>query len=413
MKKTLNRFLKRFGFEFRRKKASLKFNPKLFVKNKKKYLSKTVLTLPNSSVFFGYHDKTPFSSDGCKILANIVKESPTKLNSECGNMQLGFFEKKNGSFQSDFNKFAETTTWSWQQGCMLQWNPNHPNEQVYFNTVVNNQHGAVLFDIENDKVIREFDLPIYSISPKGDIASSLNFRRIAEFRPGYGYRKYSNHSSFENIPDDDGIFLIDLNTGKSELIINIKELSDFTNYSAPHYINHVRFSPDGEKILFFHIVEETENQRIISFYLYDISKKKLILLEASSVVSHFCWRNEKEVFTSEIGGNENGYFLYDLINKSKKEVTLINIGDLHPMFSPADPYQLIIDTKPDIHRNQHLFTFNMNNNCLQHIGKFQLPKKFKGPVRCDLHPRWDREGKYVSVDTVHKDLRSMTILQLN
>lgn len=413
MKRSLNRLFKRFGFEVRRKKTSLRFNPERFIKNKKEGVSVSVLTRPDSSVFFGYHDKIPFSADGTKILANSVRKSPAVLENECSKMELGYFEKGEGVFKSSFRKFAETTTWSWQQGCMLQWNPLRPDGQVYFNTVINNEHGAVLFDIENNKIIKEFERPVYSISPNGDIASSINFRRVAEYRPGYGYRKFSNQNSFKNVPDDDGIFLTDLNTGKSELILSIKELSDYSNHDVPHYINHVRFSPDGKKILFFHIIEGLGNKRIISFYLYDIIQKKLELLEASRSVSHFCWRNENEIFASEIGGGRTLYFLYDLINKKKNEVHMPDIGDVHPMFSPADTDSLIVDTKPDIKKDQHLFTFDLNKGILAHLGKFRLPDEFKHAVRCDLHPRWDRKGHYISIDTVDKNKRTMTVLEIN
>lgn len=412
LKRSIRRLFGRLGIEVRKKKASLKFSPELFVKNARTDVSITVLTHQNHSVFFGYHDKTPFSLNGTKILANSVEKPATVLENECSKMELGYFEKKDGAFQPNFKKISETSLWSWQQGCMLQWNPLYPDSQVYFNTLVDNKHGSVLFDVEQEKVIREFRRPIYSISPKGNIASSINFRRVAEYRPGYGYKKFSEQKIFPNVPDDDGIFLIDLETNKSELVLSIKELADYSNHEVPHYINHVRFSPDGERFLFFHIAEGVGDKRIISFYLYDINKKKLELLEASRSVSHFCWRNETEIFTSEIGGGKAHFFLYDLKTKTKKEVELPDIGDIHPMFLSADPDRLILDTKPDVNRDQHLFMFNFRENKLEHLGKYEIPKGYEDAVRCDLHPRWDRQGEFVSIDTVHNHLRSMTLVQL-
>lgn len=413
-KKKLYNFFKKFGYEVRKTdKNQFIYNPKSYIDKERRPQGEHLLKNDGYSVFFGYHDKNPFSLDGTKILANRVKESGSSYECECSSeMEVGYFRKENNSFGSGFKKIGHTFTWSWQQGCMLQWNPVKPNSQVYFNTLVNNKHGAVLYDLDSSEIIQKLNLPVYSISPNGDVASSINFRRVAEFRPGYGYKNFSDQSTFEDAPATDGIYLIDLNTNETELVIRIHDLADYSEYGAPQYINHVRFSPDGKHFLFFHIVEGTGGKRIISFYLYNIPEKELTLLESSRTVSHFCWRNSKEILTSEIGKGFTYYFLYNVEEKTKISVPLADIGDIHPMVSPTNQNNVILDTKPDVNRYQHLFLFDLSTSSLEHIHQFKLPGEFKDAVRCDLHPRWDTSGKYVCIDTAEERYRTMTVLRL-
>src|SRR5690554_6646227 len=128
------------------------------------------LTNKNEAVFFGYHDKTPFSANGKYLLANSVSADDKTINSECTLMKLGYFKVQESNYQNKFIQFSETKTWSWQQGAMLQWNPEKPNSQIIYNDLVNGQYGAKVFDLEKNEIIKSYNAPIYSISPNGKFA---------------------------------------------------------------------------------------------------------------------------------------------------------------------------------------------------------------------------------------------------
>jgi len=97
----------------------------------------------SNPTFFGYHDKTPFCLDGSKILAMSITASDRTIQSECTPMRLGYFQKSNpGDFENAFIPFAETMTWCFQQGCMLQWHPNNLDRWVLFNTIVEDGYGS-------------------------------------------------------------------------------------------------------------------------------------------------------------------------------------------------------------------------------------------------------------------------------
>lgn len=397
------------------------------------------LTDGENATFFGYHDKTPFSGDGSKILACSVAAVDTDPGAECSRMEIGYFKKgDSGTFQPDFQRLTHTDSWCWQQGCMLQWNPVKPDREILFNRSGNHYHGSVVFDVEKRTVVNEFDTPIYSLDPKGRYAASLNFSRLGRLRPGYGYSIVPDPTRGVPAPSEDGVILLDLQNGETSLLVSLEELADYTDRQSEHYINHITFSPSGDRIVFFHIYDDRSGQRVIRMYLFDIPTSTLQLLEATRRVSHYCWRNDKQLFTTESGptGGNCLYYLYDLETKSKKEIPLPNIGDLHPMFHPADPNILVADSKPDRQGNQHLFLFDIESGgqgigdrvqvignsvagkevggdgLVTHIGTFYSPDAYRGSVRCDLHPRWDREGRYVVVDTAEGGRRKMAVVEV-
>jgi len=404
MRKIILTVLKRFNYRLRKIDGDELIETPNLINDECKKVKLKKLTHEKNATFFGYHDKTPSSLDGEKILACSVSSDDTKLDNECTKMEVGFFNNSNGD---TFQPVDETYTWCWQQGCMLQWNPLKPNRQIYYNSLVNSEHGSILYDINKNIEIKRFTFPIYSISSNGKYASSLNFTRLGLLRPGYGYKGNIKKNDLPNAPDDDGVFLIDLKTGNKKLIVSLKSIAANTDQDVPHYINHITFSPDSSKLTFFHIYENQSGERLIRFYLYDIKHDILKLLEAANNVSHYCWRNNNGILTSEMESGKIVTYMYNLEEERKIVIDIPHIGDYHPMFNPADSDIIVADTKPDEDRNQHLFLFNIKSGKYFYAGKFHLPDEYIGEVRCDLHPRWDRQGKNLIVDTAEGGKRSM------
>jgi hypothetical protein len=374
-------------------------------------------SIPSHFTFFGYHDKTPFSGDDSKILSMNVKHNDTSPHSECKEIDLGYFHNlPSNGIENSFVKFSSTGTWCWQQGCMLQWDPSNPNSRVFYNTLVDGQCGAHLFNIQKAKVVTSFPNPIYSISADGKLAISLNFSRLGRLRPGYGYSLLPDSTLNDPCPNDDGIYLMNLQTGKIELLINLYELSLQVNCEPgdEHYINHASFSSDGLRIVFFHIWKLfNSNKRKIRFCSYELNTSKLSVIEDVRTTSHYCWRDDNTILATNV--DQFGtwrYTLYDLGNNIKKDLQIDLQQDGHPMFSPVDKDIFITDTYPDKRGDQHLCLVDLKNNKIYELIALYSPLRYRGQVRCDLHPRWDREGKFVCVDTTSNGKREMLIIDL-
>lgn len=370
------------------------------------------------SVFFGYNDKTPFSGDSTKLLANLVEASDQDLQSEGKDMKIGFYNiSLDNEKSNNFNLIDTTTTWSWQQGCMLQWNPKNPTDEIVYNKMVNGKFGAVVFSLKEKKIIKLLNHPIYSLSPSGKHAGTLNFSRLGRLRPGYGYRMLNDHNKNANAPLDDGLFLIELETGEANLIISLYELAkDADKLNYENYINHISFSPDGGSLVFFHIWMDSNNKKNIRFIHYNLNTKEKIVLEDEMIVSHFCWRNEHSIMVTckKIKETRWRYLLYEINDEVKSSDLGIPLQtDGHPMQSPMNPLLYVSDSRLDKRRSDKIFLFSEDGKKVFEVAKFFFPFGYDGPVRCDLHPRWDRRNKFICADIVYKNRRSMAIVELD
>jgi hypothetical protein len=409
----VNRLLKYFGSDYRFIKNNNASDLKKLIGGKSLNIETLKLKNGTDAVFFGYHDKSPFSEDGKKILAGSVPANDKKLSSEGSLMNIGYYDVNFGKTeQQKFHKVTETHSWSWQQSCMLQWNPLKANREIFFNDIIDGSYGSILYDLEKKEVLNKYEQPMYSISPNGKYASSLNFSRLARLRSGYGYSNLPDEFESSAAPQNDGVYLIDLNSGQSELIVSLRYLAKNTDKNNHHYINHINFSPDSNLITFFHIYSDIYSKKIIRFYLYNIVEKELELLEAYRTVSHYCWLSKSKLITSELSSDGTKYFLYNIDQGYKEPLEIDNVGDIHPMVSPVDNSTIVIDTKPDRNSHQHLFLVNLDSKEFMYVDSFFSPPNYKGPVRCDLHPRWDRKGENIAVDSICNGKRCLTVLKL-
>ena len=83
----------------------------------------------------------------------------------------------------------------------------------------------------------------------------------------------------------------------------------------------------------------------------------------------------------------------------------------HPSFSP-DRTKLVVDTYPNMMRMQSLLLCSNQGELLDRIGVFYSPPYFIGNNKCDLHPRWNRDGSKICIDSAHRGYRAMYVLDL-
>lgn len=363
--------------------------------------------------FFGYHDKTPFSGDGRKILGTSIALSDTRPENECTQMQVGYFPADMQA-GTEFVRLTTTTTWSWQQGCMLQWNPGNPAREIVFNSLVDGVYGSVLLDCSDGSIVRQFSAPIYSMDPAGRFASTLNFSRLGRLRPGYGYHTLADSTLGDTAPENDGLFLLDMRSGEKSLLVSLATLAaQVRQDSSEHYVNHATFSPDGKYLVFFHIWTRAQ-VNLMRVCAIKIDTGECFAIETERVVSHYCWRSEEELLatTREPSGKWH-YTLYSLSDLSRRDLGLPLDADGHPMFHPSDKDIVITDTYPDRRRDQHLCVVNVRTAAVEEVATLYSPFRYRGQVRCDLHPRWDRAGRCVAVDTTSRGRRELAVVQVH
>jgi hypothetical protein len=183
------------------------------------------------------------------------------------------------------NKFRievvdRTLAWNLQQGTMLFWIPGAADSRFLFNDK-DPETGvvfSVLYDTKQRRRVREFRFGNESIanggvSPVRDEFAGINYGKITRSREVISYPGAFDHTADENPanPDSDGLFRIDVKTGKRQLQVSYAQLSDLildteknrTRLGDPDkypiYVHHTMWSRDGQWIFF--LVRGKQNKR--------------------------------------------------------------------------------------------------------------------------------------------------------
>ncbi len=379
-------------------------------------LSRAGETIANASVravttgpkhhFFGYYDKTPWDSTGRWLLG----------------MEVGFMDRPPGptdeivigmvdtASNDRWIELASTRAWNWQQGCMLQWLNGGP--WIIFNDREGDAFVARLLNVQSGET-RMLSRPVYTVSPEGALALSINFSRLQHQRPGYGYAGVVDPWEAVGEPQEDGIFAIDLETGDSRLVLSIAEAAQHERRSSfegkMHRFNHLQFDRSGQRFGFLHRYRSTgaHETRLLSL---DRQGGGLQTISDHGMVSHYDWHPDGSLIAwAHRYGVGDGYFIF-----RDGEVEALQdpafTGDGHCSFSPCGRY-LLTDTYPDEDRRQELLIYDLSAGEMVssvELMAMQLPDE----IRCDLHPRWSRDGRKLCVDSTFEGTRQIYVVEL-
>ncbi|KKB11307.1 hypothetical protein VE25_13405 [Devosia geojensis] len=363
--------------------------------------------------FFGYYDKFPFNKSGRYHLAletGFIDRQPTRDDVAV----IGMVD------MADDNRWiplAETTAWSWQQGTMLQWLPSEPESTIIYNVRANDRFYAVIHNIATGEK-RQLSRSFYAVGT--DYAVGLNYARLHHTRPGYGYPDGMENTLPAEHPDDDGVYRIDLKTGESELIISLQRLFETHTiprmHLGPHWVNHLTISPEGTNFVFLNRCQFDPKVRFNDrFYRSSPDGTDIRLVHDNTYFSHFGYLDERTIvaYARTPGAQSDEYALYDLYeDKVTPFGNDVFSSDGHCSFSP-DRKWMLTDTYPDRDSNRILILYEMATGRRIDIGKFFSPPTLKNEIRCDLHPRWSRDGKKVSIDSAHTGERQVYIVDVS
>jgi len=85
------------------------------------------------------------------------------------------------------------------------------------------------------------------------------------------------------------------------------------------------------------------------------------------------------------------------------------VEDGHASFSP-DRRWVLNDTYPDGYDMRTLMLYRWGDGKRIDLARLHSPKsRWWGEIRCDLHPRWNRDGTLVCVDSVHAGERQVYV----
>ena len=357
--------------------------------------------------FYGYYDLNAYHKNGKHHLANrvnFIDRLPTK-DDVC---ELGYIDLE----ANEFIKFAETTAWNFQQGALLTYNKANYDE-VYYNVRGGKyDYQTCIHNLKTGEK-RYTERACANISPDGKYGVAVNFNRIYDFRPGYGYSDVKDKWYDVAQPDDDGIYLVDMQTGKSKLIISIAQvLKTFPNELFPNekfVVNHITFNTTGNRFLFLirNFMTEECPRWSTTLITSDLEGNMYELLH-NTVVSHYHWKNEREVlFAASVANDEFGiYLLEDLTkNYTKYESPYFN-RDIHCLYSPNQKY-FVGDGYPREERLSNMYLHNLETGETEIILRDFSYNFGNTDLRCDLHNRWNVKGDKISFDSTRNGKREI------
>ena len=412
----------------------------------------------NENYFFGYYDKSPLNKNNSKLLAcrsDFIDRMPTKDDV----LEIGYFKLQKSN---EFIKITETKAWNWQQGCMLQWMAPDYDKKIIYNDRINNKFVTVIVDIESGK---KDILPMayYTMSSDGKFVLCIDNERHYWFRGGYNYQGIENLDKKVPLLEDDGIWYIDTKTKDIKQIITLKQMvanKPLSNMKdAVHYVEHLMICPDNKRFVFMHRWQTQDGGIYSRLYTANVDGSDLYLLNDSGRMSHYSWRNNSEIvawgglsnpinslrkyknivkffikplmplYKKLSGGNSvdgntklsamvsgDSYIVFtDKTNKKRRLATDILIKDGHPSFSKVNDNLMITDTYPNPNDafKEELILFDMQKNEIISSLKLNHLEDFASSgVRCDLHPKWSQDGKYICVDTLDKGYRSIYVYEV-
>ncbi|MES2461384.1 MAG: hypothetical protein V4671_12445 [Armatimonadota bacterium] len=358
------------------------------------------------SHFFGYYEKSPWDISGRYLLAleaNFSGQRPAPDDTAV----VGMVDLQDSD---RWIPLAKTRAWNWQQGAMLQWRPESPDEILY-NDRRDGQFVGIIRNVftGSEQVVSR---PFYGVSPNGRDAVSLNFSRLAQTHPACGYAGIPDPWADTGVPADDGAYHTDLDSGQTRLILSLAdavragERWGESPVPGTHWFNHAQFNTDGSRFGLLHRWSDgTFRWKTRLLTLAPDGSDPFVLLD-EEMVSHYDWR-DRDTILAWARRPVTGDHYYTLTDRDRIDNgTVLGDGvltvDGHCSYSP-DRRWILTDTYPDKDGYRTLILFDPKSEQRIDIGRFHGPSPRDVELRCDLHPRWSRDGRLVCIDSLHEN----------
>ncbi len=367
----------------------------------------TILSRGPRQHFFGYYGISPWDPSGPRHLAletDFHDRRPTR--GDCA--RVGLLTAATGEFEP----YAITSAFNFQQGAMLHWITAGPVPEFTFNDWAGDRLVARAISPANG-ARRTLGGAIAAVAPTAPHAIALNYARMFHCRPVVGYANdlYPRECLVPQ-PRDDGLWHLDLATGACRLLLSIGDLlARHPCALAPGalaWFNHVCFSPDGARLMFFCRLRHG-GRRLDSLWLLEADGTNLReIIPFGRKVSHYVWLDARRLLVSTDVLGPMRFVTWDLASGRFAPFGGNALpADGHPALSP-DGQWLVCDTYPrGPERRAELLLYRLADGQCASVGGWVHPEPFSGDIRCDLHPRWRPDSRAVTFDSVASGSRQI------
>lgn len=375
---------------------------------------------PRHEYFFGYYDKCPWDANDRYMICMRAKDTWSQPSPQQEADILLIDTHKDEKNPHRVTKIAKSSTWNVQQGCMAQWLGPDCKSRIIYNDCRNGKYVSVVLELASKKE-QVIPAPVYTVSSDGKTALTLDFSRLYNLRPGYGYCNIPEKTRGIALPEATAVWKIDIESQKVMPLLSYRDFAQFKPRSemreknAVHKVNHLMFCPDGKRfmVLYRWFCGSRKYSRLITC---NTDGSDMFLLSDDDMVSHCYWKNNHTVlaFENKRGSGAGYYLMRDKTDQYIRCWPQLD-SDGHPGYSP-DGSTIVTDTYPDRFRMASIKLMDGNrerNRNVITIGRVSAPFKYDNDTRCDLHPRWNRAGDMVCFDSVFEGHRGLYAIDVS
>ena len=355
--------------------------------------------------FFGYYGICPWNASGSHLLA-LESDSQDHMPAPDEAARVGLVDAVTGAF----HVIAETRAWNLQQGAMLHWSPLDPEGQIVFNDRGDDgEIVSVLLDTASGhrKVLPR---PVNALAHTRPLALSLSYGRLGRMRKVVGYAGVVDDHADDPHPAEDGVFSMDLRAGETRLIVSIERVYRLLADRHPElarrhmWFNHLVINRSDSRFLFLARTWLPEGVLETGMFTANLDGSDLReTIPYGWSVSHFDWRDSRQIVaTCRYGGAARQHIL---LTDGAADYRAIGEGllrgDGHCSFSPDGQWLLTDQSDPEA-LERSLAILHLASGRGWRLGRFSMGEErfYTGDLRCDLHPRWNRQGMGSEGDAV-------------
>lgn len=368
--------------------------------------------------FFGYYDKSPWDISDRYMLCMKANDTWSDVSPK-ESADILLIDTQKAENDSDRCKvIAKTNAWNVQQSCMLQWLGPDCNSRILYNDFRDGEYVSVILTLATgeEKVI---PAPVYSVAADGSFALTLDFSRLYNLRPGYGYYNKQEATEGVALPDATAIWRVDLESGDVTPVLKYTDFAEFEprpemrEEGSVHKVNHIMLSPNGKRfmVLYRWFNGQRKYTRLITC---NVDGTDMYVLSDDDMVSHCFWKNDNEILAFE-HKKDGGPGYYLMKDKTQEYIHCWPqfSNDGHPSYSP-DGSLIVTDSYPDRARVASINLMDGDETKQENttVAKVFAPFKYDNDTRCDLHPRWNHAGDKICFDSIFEGHRGLYIVEV-
>lgn len=303
--------------------------------------------------------------------------------------------------------------WNPQQGTMFYWRPGKTAEFLFNDR--DQRSGkvfAVLYDATQRQRVREYrfdDTPVGNsgMAQNGQWFLAINYGRLARLRPVTGYPKAYDWTEKSAAPSDDGIFRIEVDSGKKQLLVSYAQLKEKLRELDPRietrhlFINHTLCNRESDLIYFYCRADfEGEASERLNVPFTMKTDGRDLTVQRVFLGGHPDWADGSLI----IGAKDKQQVVYDTL--TQRIVSILGGAELFPNpggdIAVSPDARWLVNGHSETGSNAYTF-LELSTRRVIRSPKLPVGTWRSKEVRLDPAPCWNRTGDAILVTGLAND----------